>query len=248
MALTYEFCVDAPTWPECDQVLADHAAASESGKMDGGDDDMPMMAVNPMMGQLVYTTVALMGAARAGLTLFRWTELIDDYPDMYLCSFDYVYSPDAPICEGRNWVKTYEKIANYSMLAFFGVAAVTQIATLLGAPLAGVNLMVWIYGGMAYALAALANEVFIMYVMDKAFNGDDFEYNDRERYEEDYVTTKQIRTDQVRYSGMNAIWAVALLSQSENWLAAQWMLLDDATKDAWMDGADQPESLFSLMF
>ena len=108
--------------------------------------------------------------------------------------------------------------------------------------------MVWIYGGMAYALAALANELFIMYVMDKAFNGDDFEYNDREHGDEDYMLTKQIRTDQVRYSGMNLIWAVALLSQGENWLAAQWMLLDDATKDAWMDGADQPESLFSLMF
>ena len=171
----YAFCVDSPTWPGCDEVLANHAATAE---MAGGDMH-PEWEVDPMMGQLVYTTVALMGAARAGLTLFAWDRLIEDpYDSSVACAFGY----DSNIeCTYTNWVEIYDKVANYSMLAFFGVAAVTQIATLFGA-LAEINLMVWMYGGMAYAASALVVELLILVSMNATYNGYD--------KEEGYFVTK----------------------------------------------------------
>ena len=49
----------------------------------------------------------------------------------------------------------YRNIKMYSELAFFGVASLTQIATLFGA-LADINLMVWWYGGTVMGLVSLA--------------------------------------------------------------------------------------------
>ena len=51
----------------------------------------------------------------------------------------------------------------------------------------------------------------------------------------------------VRISAFSAAISLELYMQSENWMAAQWMLLDDETKDEWME-EEEPESLASLIF
>ena len=229
-SLTYEFCAGAPTWPGCDQVIADHNAAQsapkDSGKMMDGDDHMMEEKADPMMGQFVYTLTAVLSAANAGLTLTRYE---DRYDTEVLDS----------VFDGQNWIAVYRQIVDYSGLAFWSVASLTQIATLFGA-MAEINLMVWMYGSMVMGLLGLVVEAVMWLARDEASQSDSGFA----------VTTYNIvETDMVKYAAMSTAVTLNLAMEHENWMAAQWMLLDDETKDKWMgDDDEEPESLFSLMF
>ena len=223
--LTYEFCAGAPTWPGCDAVIADHEAAQNAPKdggmkMDGGDDHMMEEKADPMMGQMAYTLTAVLGAANAGLTLFRYADTVDI----------------SALGEVDN-IENYRMIVDYSELAFWGVASLTQIATLFGA-MGEQNLMVWMYGSMIMGLVGLVVEAYMWYVRDQA--------------KDDSASFAVVESDMVKYAAMHAAMSLNLMMEHKNWMAAQWMLLDDETKEKMMPSDkrddDMPESLFSLMF
>jgi len=237
----YEFCVTTPNWPDCDRIIKEYEDAQKQqeqadGGMDGehGMDGMDMDRADPMMGQMAYTLTAVLTAANAGLTLFRYSKKGRNDVSAY----DNVWG-------GQNWIDIYRMIYNYSELAFFGVASITQIATLFGA-MASTNLMVWMYGSMFMALAGLMIEVLMWYARDGASTSSDAEADN---------AFAQVENDAVWFAAFSAVRSFNLYTERRNWMAAQWMLLSDEEKDMWMkerrgddDDKEMPESLFSLMF
>ena len=212
-----EFCAGLPDWPGCEEFnQPDNQDMDNSmGKMDNG--YMEEEETNPFMGQLTYTTTAVMVAANAALTLWRY----DDKND--------ASSADG-FFEGRNWATFYRDVITYSELVFFGVASLTQIATLFGA-LADINLMVWWYGSMIMGLVSLVIEAAMWMAREQIVN------------DPNGSVYAIVEADMVKYTARGASLTLTLWMEYENWMAAQWALLDEETQNEW-----ENDMLFSILF
>lgn len=223
--ISYEFCVGAPTWPGCAELIADHEAeqaaqnANGNGRQDGDMDD-DKHGADPMMGQIVYTATAVGMSANALLKMTRYEDQYD-------------WSTADSVYDNTNWIEMYHMVADYSGAAFWTVAAITQLATVFGA-LANYNLMVWAYGGMIYSLAGLAVEIMMWVARDQANESDDANAGGA------YI---QVESDWTSFMAEHAAVALELYWEMENWGAAQWELLSDEEKEMW-----EESDMFSLTF
>lgn len=213
MAVNEEFCRDLPTWPGCEVFNQPEPVNTDGKMMDDG--YMKEAEADPMMGQLTYTMTAVMLATNAALTLFRY----DDKYDASALDDEFPFS---------NWIDTYRSIMSWSELAFFGVASITQIATLFGA-MADINLMVWWYGGMFMGLVNVGISAIMFWARDEVY--------------EEATAYGVIESDATKMMAHSASLTLSLWMEYDNWMAAQWALLDDETKDAW-----ENDMLVSVLF
>ena len=152
----YNFCVQTPSWPGCDQVIADHEAAQkqDSGDMDMGKDDAWMEGSDPMAGQMTYTMVAVGAFANALLRVTRYEDAYD-------------YSTYDDTIGDYNWIEIYHQIVDYSTIALMGVVSVTQVASLFGA-LGYWNIMAWGWSAFIMMFTGLVVEILMWYARDQA--------------------------------------------------------------------------------
>ena len=122
----------------------------------------------------------------------------------------------------------YRNVTYYSRLIFFGVASLTQIATLFGA-LADINLMVWWYGSMIMGLVSIVRAAQVAWARDEL--RDQTEFFDG------------VEKDGVKYMATSATLTYILWNAYESWMAAQWALLDEETQNEW-----ENDMLFSILF
>ena len=122
----------------------------------------------------------------------------------------------------------YRNIKMYSELAFFGLASLTQIATLFGA-LADINLMVWWYGSMIMGLVSVVTTAIMWWARDDVY--------------EEVGSFGIIESDATRFMAESASLTLTLWMEYDNWMAAQWALLDEETQNEW-----ENDMLFSVLF
>ena len=78
---------------------------------------MKFASINPFMGEITYLMLSIGVATHSALNLFRYEK--SEVLDLYATS-------------GTNWFKLGSLIRNYTFLAVFGIAAITQILAGLG--------------------------------------------------------------------------------------------------------------------
>ena len=121
----------------------------------------------------------------------------------------------------------YRNIKYWSELGFFGVASLTQIATLFGS-MADINLMVWWYGSMIMGLISMFTMALMWYARDEVRETSAFGV---------------IEGDATSMMAESASLTLTLWMEHKNWMAAQWDLLDEETKMEW-----EEDMLLSVLF
>merc|ERR1711934_987820 len=136
-----------------DTTIPDETNKAEEGDDKEGDDkdmdkddyDMDMhkdmewiMYADPHMGMITYTSVAVMSAVGTALDIFRYNPAATKYAGW----------ANLGASATTNYWQYGSEMARYTGLAFWSVASVTQMLSMFQvAP--EVNMMVWMYGGMA---------------------------------------------------------------------------------------------------
>ena len=153
-----------------DTTIPDESNKAEEGDDKEGDDkdmdkddyDMDMhkdmewiMYADPHMGMITYTSVAVMSAVGTALDMFRYNPAASKYAEW----------ANLGASATTNYWQYGSEMARYTGLAFWSVASVTQMLSMFQvAP--EVNMMVWMYGGMAGSMLGLVSHGLLMYAYD----------------------------------------------------------------------------------
>ena len=190
--------------------------------MDMKMDDDWMMYTDPMMGQITYTSVAVMSAIGAGLDMFRYNPSSTKYAE---------WANIGATASTPYWMYGGE-LARYTMLTFSSVASITQILSDFGvAP--DVNMMVWMYGGMAGSVLGLVAHGLLMYSYDIANTA-----LTSSTPSEVTAAEKVIDALELDFIGMAAhetLVGIELYEQGANWMAAQMMMMGMDKKEEMME-------------
>lgn len=202
------------------------------------DKDMEwMMYTDPMMGMMTYTSVAIMSAVGTGLDLFRYNPSSSKYSEW----------SNLGATATTNFWQYGSDLARYSGLTFWTVASITQIlASFKISP--EINMMVWMYGGMAGSMLGLVSHGLLMYAYDIANTVAGTSSTPSET-----AAAENVLNDlELEFIGMAAhetLVGIELHSQGMNWMAANMMMMGMDKKEEMMeemkdeDGV-MPEGLF----
>merc|ERR1719189_335190 len=106
---------------------------------------------------MTYTSVAVMSAVGTALDMFRYNPSSTKYTEW----------GNLGATATTNYWQYGSEMARYTSLAFWSVASVTQMLSMFQvAP--EVNMMVWMYGGMAGSMLGMVSHGLLMYAYDKA--------------------------------------------------------------------------------
>lgn len=208
-----------------DDTNEDNKQEESDGKKDDdkkdGDmkmDDDWMMYTDPMMGQVTYTSVAVMSAIGAGLDMFRYNPSSTKYSQ---------WSGIGATASTPYWMYGGE-LARYTMLSFFSVASVTQILSCFGvAP--DVNMMVWMYGGMASSVLGLVAHGLLMYSYDLANTAlGSMDAGEKAAAE---AVIDALELDFIAGAAHETLVGIELYEQGANWMAAQMMMMGKDKKE-----------------
>ena len=118
-------------------------------------------------------------------------------------------------------------IADYSQLAIFGVAAVTQILSFAGM-FASINVMVWGYGVM---MAFVGLRVVAWWMRFFAYEQEYSNKTDATKYS---ASVKAISKIESKYDAVaDAAMTVTFIMQYDNWMYAQYMAMSPEERAAW---------------
>ena len=192
---------------------------------------MRFTSINPFMGTITYLMVAIGMTTHKALDLFRYRQPDSDSKKDAYAAFrigaDSDWNMTTGEFEGTNWFKSGALIANYTNLAVWGIAAITQIMAGLGiAP--EINMLVWFFGVML--LNGLANSIYALF----AFIAYETGYANREEPNAGETNTDAlylIRSAMTEFAAVEASAALALYMQMENWHWAAWEALTQEAKE-----------------
>ena len=165
--------------------------------------------------------------AYAALELFKWRT---DDP----VSNEPYYNNGIDAWPGAtNWWKLANDIGFYAALALWGVASLTQIASLAGVA-ADINIMVWFYGlGMVGALVSLVAGSLHFYAKWSAFG------LSRDATQTAGVVNAaggvygSVSLEEVEHAAFGALVGMELAYNWPNWMAAQWAALPEEKRAEW---------------
>lgn len=228
MAATPELCAVIPDFDGCEAFREPEPVPEpkpdEGGKMEGGDmDKKDDMEMDPAMGQLVWTVVALSNAAGWSMDAFRYRNLFND--DFY---------SDSNADNGL--YRIAQQILHLTAVSFWGIVSLTQLLTYLGSAVE-LNLMAWGYGSMILGLAYIVSAGLAYYSYEKTWAAD-----------EAYAATIRSQLNEQAVGSVSTDFSLAM--EYGNWMAYQWEALGEDAKKEMKDGekAPEPMELFNYYF
>ena len=175
---------------------------------------------DPMMGQIAYTTVAVGQAVWLGLMMFRY----------------YGIEARVPASMGdTDYAGLAHMIGGYGGLALWSAAAITQLMSDFGAG-GDLNMMVWGYGlEMGGSILGMIVSLFVF-----------LSYNEAYTWSQDTTkTADEQATALAHMDELEAMWtataaneamvALTLMAEYNNWKQAQWMILSEEEQNAYKE-------------
>ena len=195
----------------------------ESGKgmMDMKDAEWIMMA-DPMTGQITYTMVAIMSASMIALDMFRYNPSSSKYSE---------WANIGATASTPYWMYGGE-LARYTMLTFSSVTSITQILSMAGVA-ADVNMMVWMYGGMAASVLGLVAHGLLMYSYDIANTA--LTSSTPSEVTAAQAVIDALELDFIAGAAHETLVGIELYEQGANWMAAQMMMMGKDKKEEMME-------------
>ena len=178
---------------------------------------MEWSKANPMLGNVTYLAVASGMFVQTALRMFRYhrSETYEAYKS-----------------GNTNWISLASDIGGYSALAIFGVAAVLQGLS-MGGIAADLNIKFWHYGVEVAGGAIMAFvSGLLMWAYEEAFknsSSDDAAVVEKAEAAMDYIESST-----ALHTAEEVAAVLALYMEHRNWSAAQWAVLSQEEKDAYV--------------
>ena len=218
----------------------EEGGSQESGDKkpyDGKHMDM-MMAVDPMMGQITYTMIAVSAATVTAFELIRYNPTSASIWGEWATAG----------LTGTNLTKLSRDIGGYAGLAFWSVASITQILSIFGIA-ADINMMVWMYGGMVGGLVGLVAHFIAMYAYDQLWVVSEDAASTAGQIAAAETLMHEMELCAIRMGAGEVLMGLELYDQGMNWMAAQMMAMEEGKKEMVMEevmgeDGEMPEDLF----
>merc|ERR1712051_560963 len=173
--------VDPPvacTGPDCGEPVPTPTGRTETPS------DMQLMEA-----QLTFLFTAMVSTAYVALDLFRYrTGTFYDNGDVL----------------GTNWWKLANQIGGYATMAIGSVMTVTQLLSMFGIA-ADVNLMVWMYGGMAGSIVSMIAHGMLFRAYDRSYSVKSDVASSAGDIAKATAVLEQTKTDMIKLLAMDTI-------------------------------------------
>ena len=173
--------------------------------------------MSPMMGQITYLMVPLMGAVNVAMFLFRYSSQ-STYFDAYKVN-------------DTNWYELASMIGGYGMLAVFSITAITQLLSIFGIAVA-VNGLVWMWlfgvGGM---LLTATVDILLFLGYNAAYGNT----SDATKAATAVTQMGLYETLMLEHTIADVAMGFALFEQFDNWVAAQFAAYPEEDQKEWVD-------------
>ena len=138
---------------------------------------------------------------------------------------------DAGDAISTNYWQYLNDLWNYFTIAFMGVASITQLLSMLGIA-AEINVMVWMYGGLADMVVSLVSMLVGMYAYDAYWTVSEDSSDSNQANAA--IALAALEQDMLYSTATSTAAGVMLYTQTDAWMMAQFMALPEETQEKWM--------------
>lgn len=199
---------------EEEPMMEEDMPAEEDMMMEEDWDKSAEKMMNPLMGQIAFLLMAVFKTYNSSMKLFRYRSASGFYDAGKMGS-------------KTNFWQIANLVGDYSQLAIFGVAAVTQILSMAGL-FSSINYTVWKYGIIGWYPMIQSVVWFLRFF---AYEQEYSNKTDAAKYSA--VVKATVRTESKYAAVAQAAMIITFAMQKDNWTMAQYMAMTPEEQAAW---------------